>query len=194
MKKYFIFFTFCFSMSTLFSQTTVFKDSMNLNQQFDYLIKKSNRYQDYRVVKKTWLFKLKKNVNDSLNIYRETIGTNKKNIALQQENINSLTTSNNKANASIEELKNTKESVSLLGVNVSKLVFKIILYSVIGLLTLLLAFFVYKYKKSNSITKETLIKLSEAENEHEDYRRRALEREQKIMRKLQDEINKQKRE
>ncbi len=37
-----------------------------IENQFDYLIKKSNRYQEFKVVKTTWLIQLKKSAGDSL--------------------------------------------------------------------------------------------------------------------------------
>ena len=39
----------------------------NIHQQFDYLITKSNNYQDYKVVKKVLLNQLKNNTIDSIN-------------------------------------------------------------------------------------------------------------------------------
>lgn len=193
MKKYILTIAFSFIVGALFSQTKVFNDSLDVNAQFDFLIKKSSRWQEYKVVKNTWLFKLKNNVNDSIDKYKKKNAISKKEINSQKEVIKNLTLSNQEGKATIKELNATKNSVLFLGIEVSKSVFKTILYLIIALLALFLAFFIYKFKESNAITRETISKLSEAENEHEDYRRRALEREQKVMRKLQDEINKQKK-
>ncbi len=57
---------------------------------------------------------------------------------------------------------------------------------------MVLLFFIYKYKNSNSTTKEAKKNLAEIEDEFDDHRRTALEREQKVRRQLQDELNKQK--
>jgi len=56
----------------------------------------------------------------------------------------------------------------------------------------LLLFFIYKFKGSNSSTRDAKHKLGEVESEYEEHRRNALEREQKVRRQLQDELNKQK--
>jgi len=56
----------------------------------------------------------------------------------------------------------------------------------------LLLFFIYKYKNSNSITRDVNMSLSEIEGEFEEHRKVALEREQKVRRQLQDELNKHK--
>jgi len=66
------------------------------------------------------------------------------------------------------------------------------MWSVVGILAALLFLFIYRFNASNRITREVKAKLSETEHEFEEHRKRALEREQKVMRKLQDEINKNK--
>ncbi|MBD3661274.1 MAG: tRNA (guanine-N1)-methyltransferase, partial [Arenibacter algicola] len=60
-------------------------------------------------------------------------------------------------------------------------------------LLMFLIFFIYKIRNSNNSTQEAKSTLAEEETEYEDHRRRALEREQKISRQLQDEINKHKK-
>ena len=52
--------------------------------------------------------------------------------------------------------------------------------------------FIYRFKNSNTVTKSAKKSLAEIEEEYEDHRRNALEREQKVRRQLQDELNKQK--
>ena len=74
----------------------------------------------------------------------------------------------------------------------SKGLYNIMLWSIIGVLLLLVFTFIYKFKTSNSITKAAKKSLEETEQEFEEHRRVALEREQKVRRQLQDEINKQK--
>ncbi|MGB5377401.1 MAG: tRNA (guanine-N1)-methyltransferase, partial [Muriicola sp.] len=57
-------------------------------------------------------------------------------------------------------------------------------------LFMLLLLFVFKFRQSNVLTQEAKSNLADLESEYEDHRRRALEREQRISRQLQDEINK----
>jgi hypothetical protein len=66
------------------------------------------------------------------------------------------------------------------------------MWGIIGVLTILWLIFTYRFRASNAITKEAKIKLAETEQEFEEHRKRALEREQQVRRKLQDEINKNK--
>jgi hypothetical protein len=52
-------------------------------------------------------------------------------------------------------------------------------------------FFMYKFSNSNLLTKEAKHNLAEVEQELSQFRKKTLEKEQKLRRQLQDEINKQ---
>ena len=64
------------------------------------------------------------------------------------------------------------------------------MWSIIAALIALLAIFIFRFKNSNIVTKATKNALAELENEFKEHRRIALEREQKVRRELQDELNK----
>ena len=179
----------------LFSQATKkFIDSGTVKNQFDYLYKNSNRYQDYKVVKSDWLLKLKANTIDSITQLKNEVSANANTINGQLKNIDSLKATQLKLENNIATLTTEKQSISFLGIQFKKAVFKTILFLIIGVLGFLLLFFITKFKQSNSITTQTKLTLKEVEEEFDTHRKRALEREQKVMRKLQDELNKQKKE
>ena len=69
-----------------------------------------------------------------------------------------------------------------------------ILWSIIAVLLGLLLIYIFRFNRSNSVTLSTNGKFDELEIEYENHRQRSLEREQQLRRKLQDEINKQKKE
>jgi len=171
-----------------------FIDTGSVKNQFNFLIKKSNRYQNYKVVQYNWLQKLKRNVEDTLVKSQKEIGFNYKTINTQKTTIDSLQASIINSKKTIETLTTEKQSIAFLGMQIEKGTFKSILFFIIGALALLLAFFISKFKQSNSITQHTKEALKEVENEYNEHRSKALEREQKIMRKLQDELNKNKKE
>jgi len=184
-----------FSLTTLFSQTNQkFVDTGSVKNQFDYLINKSFSYKEYKNIKLNWLTELEANVIDSLSKSKNEILKSYTTINSQKKSIDSLKTSivNHESNISI--LTNEKQSISLLGIEFEKSFFKTLMFSIIGILLILLAYFIFKYKNSNSITTQAKFDLTELEEEFETHRKSALEREQKAMRKLQDELNKQKKE
>jgi hypothetical protein len=83
--------------------------------------------------------------------------------------------------------------MSFLGIQVSKATYNVILWTMIAALLGLLLLFIYRFRRSNILTQIAKSNLAELETEYEDHRRRALEREQRISRQLQDEINKYKK-
>ena len=82
--------------------------------------------------------------------------------------------------------------MALFGMQMSKGGYNGLMWTIIAALLILLLFFIYKFKNSNAVTKQAKKSLLETEEEYEEYRRNSLEREQKVRRQLQDEINKQK--
>lgn len=188
----------CFSIFS-FAQTqntpqkeTLSLDKGNIESQFDYIIKKSNKFQDYKVVKKAWIEKLKRNVSDSLTAVEQLLDKEIATVASQKEEIATLKDTINTVNANVTNLTEEKDNISLLGIGFSKPTYKLLMWSIIGVLTALLFLFIFRFNSSNKITREVKAKLAETEHEFEEHRKRALEREQKVMRKLQDEINKNK--
>jgi DNA mismatch repair ATPase MutS len=185
---------FLISIVSFGQSTQKFIDTGSVANQFDYLVKKSGRYQDYKVVKQVWLQQLKKNVQDSLNTSRSTVKENNQKIASQQKEIDNLNIKLTNSTSEITNLNSQISTINFLGIQLKKGTFKTLLFSIIGILVLLLLFFIFKFKQSNSVTLQTKAKLKDIEEEYEEHRKRALEREQKVMRRLQDELNKQKKE
>ena len=163
-----------------------------VDNQFEYVIQRSNNYQDYKVVKKVWLQQLKSHVMDSLNQVKSEVLKSAEVIARQNDELSNLKEDLNNTKLKLDNTIAEKDSMQLFGMQISKVGYSTIMRSVIGLLLLLLFLFIYKFNASNSITNTTKKKLIEVEEEFEEHRRVALEREQKVRRQLQDEINKQK--
>ncbi|WP_417291464.1 tRNA (guanine-N1)-methyltransferase [Corallibacter sp.] len=179
------------------AQSTTDDDKLSLNSgtidnQFEYVIRKSNNYQDYKVVKKTWLYTLKAHTIDSLNAIHKNLADTQAIVTNQTNEIASLKTNLNDTKATLEKTNNEKNNMSLFGLQMSKASYNALMWSIIGGLFVLLLFFIYKFKNSNAVTKQAKKSLEETEEEFEEHRKIALEREQKVRRQLQDEINKQK--
>jgi hypothetical protein len=194
MKQFFFFLATLFiGLSSSFSQEEDNKLSLTnstVNEKFDYVITKSNSYQEFKVVKKTWLHTLKKQVIDSVNKQKSEIITLSETIGSQKTNVVSLEKKITELNNTIAQISTDKENISFLGTDLKKGDFKNIFWAIISVLTLLLAFFIYQFKNSNSTTQAIKKQLSDIEKDFEEHRKVALEREQKVMRKLQDELNK----
>ena len=163
-----------------------------INNQFEYVITKSNRYQEYKVVKKTWLYALKAHTLDSLKAVKKQLSDTKLLVDNQDKEIQVLKTNLTDTNSTLNQTNLEKDSMSLFGMLMSKTSYNVLMWSIIAGLLAFLLLFIYKFKNSNAVTKDAQFSLAETEEEFDEHRKRALEREQKVMRRLQDEINKQK--
>jgi len=161
-----------------------------LENQFVDLIEKSNRYQDYKVVKIYKLNSLKKNVTDSIAVIEKKLETAKGTITEQKNEIGTLSQNLTSLQTQLTTSKGKEDGIELFGILFKKSTYKTAMWVIIGLLGLIVLFLSFKFKSSNSITKEANLKLVETEEEFESHRQVSLEREQQLRRKLQDEINK----
>lgn len=172
-------------------------NSGSIDDQFEYVIKKSSGWRDergqqYKVIKINWLYELRAHTIDSLKAVHKNLLDTKAIVSSQDNEIADLKSSLLNTQTNLDKTNNEKNNMSLFGLQMSKVSYNMLMWSIIGALLALLIFFVYKFNNSNVVTKEAKLALAEMEEEFEEHRKVALEREQKVRRQLQDEINKQK--
>ncbi|WP_299127037.1 tRNA (guanine-N1)-methyltransferase [uncultured Winogradskyella sp.] len=172
-------------------------NSGNINSQFEYVFRKSGNFkgtngQPYEAVKQIWLLKLKSNVLDSLKTTYTKLNSSEKTVEQQNKEIESLKTQLQNTQVDLLNTNEEKDSMALFGVQMGKTNYNVLMWSIVAALLALAVFFICKFKNSNALTRDAKNKLEEVETEYEDHRRVALEREQKVRRQLQDEINKNK--
>lgn len=163
-----------------------------IDSQFEYVIQKSNNYQDYKVIKKTWLYTLKAHTMDSLKAIQKNLVDTQAIVANQATQIDTLKRNLSETKSILADTNEEKDNMALFGLQMSKSNYNVLMWSIIGVLFAFLLLFIYKFRNSNAITKLAKKSLLETEEEFDEHRRTALEREQKVRRQLQDEINKQK--
>src|SRR5690554_891763 len=163
-----------------------------IDNQFEYVIQKSYNYQEYKNVKKTWLYQLKAHTLDSLKAIQDELKTTQNTVDSLAQEIVTLKTNLAETESTLADTNEEKDNMALFGLQMSKNNYKVLMWSIVGALFFLLLLFIYKFRNSNSVTRLAKKSLVETEEEFEEHRRTALEREQKVRRQLQDEINKQK--
>ena len=172
------------------------QEDTSINGQFDKIYRTSTTYKPagtnkkYKVINLLNYQQLKANVLDSLKKLE-------KEISKQENLLNSEREQTQKTNQLLAKTQsdllasNKKEnSISLFGIQLSKMNYNLLLWSIIIITLLLLFYFIFKFFRSNSLTKEAQNNLVDVEQEFEQHRKKSLEREQKLRRELQDEINK----
>lgn len=179
----------------IFSQEK--EDDTSIEGQFDKIYRTSTSYNPkdtqkrYKVINITSYNKLKVNVLDSLNSSKKNILEKEALLKTERAKTNKINQVLNKTKSELDIALTKENSISLLGIQSSKSLYNLILWSIIILLSLGLAYFVFKFFRSNILTKEAKDNLYDVEQEFEQHRKKSLLREQKLRRQLQDEINKQ---
>ncbi|MCA0133046.1 tRNA (guanine-N1)-methyltransferase [Winogradskyella alexanderae] len=172
-------------------------NSGTIDNQFEYIFQKSGNFkglngQKYEAVKYNSLLTLKAHVLDSLKTTYAKLDVSEKTVENQKKEIEDLKTQLKNTQTTLGETEAEKNSMALFGIQLGKTNYNVLMWSIIAGLFALLVFFILKFKGSNALTKAAKLKLEEVESEFEEHRRIALEREQKVRRQLQDEINKNK--
>ncbi len=168
-----------------------------IESQFEYIFTRSGNYnaegRRYEVVRAVDLDKLRGNVLDTLKAVHTQASQLHSTISSQKTTIENLNSKLEETTGQLGEVTEEKDSMSLFGASVSKATYNVVLWTIILSLLLLLLLFMFRFRRSNVLTQEAKVKLADLESEYEDHRRKALEREQRISRQLQDEINKYKK-
>ena len=189
-----------FSLTT-HAQTNEETKKLSLNDgtiddQFEYVIRKSYTYKGngktYKNVERSWLYTLKAHTLDSLKAVHKDLSDTKAIVDTQAKEISDLKANLTATQSTLDKTNEEKNNMSLLGMQMSKANYNILHWAIIAGLLALLILFIVKYRNSNSITRQAKKALAETEEEFDEHRKIALEREQKVRRQLQDEINKQK--
>jgi hypothetical protein len=173
-----------------FAQETVVED-ISINGQFEKLLRISTNYQKYKVINKEKILQLRQNVLDSIKTSQNLV--TKQNILLKAEKQKMVSSQNslNKTQLELTASLLKADSIFLFGVPLSKVNYSIILWTLILSLISALIYLITKVQKNNMVKKEATHNLLIAEKELEQHIKNSIEREQKLRRKLQDEINKQ---
>jgi hypothetical protein len=179
----------------LFSQETTEKPSIgkgSIESQFNYVLYRSEKYEDYKMVKSWWLYTLKAQVIDTLKALHENLRDTQNLLSAKNIEITSLKTDMQTLNNKLDIALKEKSSMKFLGIKMDKIIYNSILWLIIAALLVILLTFMILFKRSNAVTIRIKSELTETRNEYEDYRKRTLVREQQIVRQLYDEILKYK--
>ena len=195
MRKYIQTLIFLFTITLSFAQDSIQNSaqaSMNgsLDKQFDYVVQKSNNFQEYKVVKKDFLTILKRNSLDSINRFKTELADLKNEFSNHATIVKQLKDTLKTTQTELDKLKIAQDNVSFFGAPISKTNYNLIMWGIVSVLLLILVIFLFQLKGSKSIASDAKNALEKLEDDYEEYKRKALEKEQKLGRQLQDEINK----
>ncbi len=188
-----VIFSIVFPLMSSYGQSTPKENPLEkapIEEQFNYTIEKSNRYEEFRVVRITWLLKLKSNVTDTLALLHRQVTDNQNQLMLHQERIDSLKSQIGKAHTQLEQAVSEKNSLRFMGAKISKGSYQTTMWGLVFLLAATLAVFILLFKRSHLVAEQSKINFTELQKEFEDHRKRVLEREKVVARNHLNELNK----
>lgn len=167
-------------------------DSGSIKQQFDYVINKSTQYNDYKAVRSVWLNKLKTHALDTINRVKSELNKYQKLSVTQAIQIDSLTATLSQTSENLTKATKEKNSLRIFGIKIAKYQYNsVVSIIILGLIAILTIGFL-AFKRRNAIANQNAQDLTNLKEEFEMFRKRALEREQKMARQHLDEILKYK--
>ena len=183
---------FSLTVSLSFSQEN--KDTKeSIENQFEEIYKKSNSYQAYKIIKKRYYQDLKQNTLDSLERSKKIISDKDRLLFTQKNKLKKDSILLSKTTLELKDSIKREKSISFLGILVSKKFYNLLLWGIVIILLMSLSLFIVKFIRNNRTTKKAQRNVIDLEEEFELFRKKSVQREQKLRRQLQDEINKQRK-
>ncbi|GHA34705.1 hypothetical protein GCM10007103_15250 [Salinimicrobium marinum] len=161
-----------------------------IDREFSELIENSNNFKGYKVVDFNELTTLQDKTEDYIGELKNEITGYEVSLQTQKDTITNLKTDLASVQNQLIEVTAEKDSISFLGMPLSKSTYSTVMWGIVGVLVLAVVLLLARFKSSNARTKESRKKLIETEKEFEIFRAKALEKEQRMGRQLQDERNK----
>lgn len=191
--------TFCLAFLFQVNSTTAQVDPKQsidkgtIDNQFNFLINSSSRYEEFKVVKEGLLYVMKAHVNDTIKLLYKKISNNLTIIANKDSLIDSLKTELAKTSEKYSATYREKNSISFLGILLSKAAYNSLMWTIVLGLISVLAIVIFLFRRNNYTTTQTKQDLTELKAEFEDFRKNALLREEKLSRQHLNELNKYKK-
>jgi len=152
----------------------------SLKEQMDYIQEKTRIYEDYRAVREDMFQKIKGNALDSLNSAKTEINSLKINAREQNLTIDSLNASIENVRADLDKMAKTKNSIRLLGMEINKVAYNAVLWTIIAVLAGLLTIGFLAFRRNRTVTVHTKREIEELKKEFEAYRKAAREAREKM--------------
>jgi len=161
----------------------------NLTSQYNYLMERSETYNDYKVIKNTRLNAFWKMVKDSVQILKNNLAGSEVTINDQQAEISGLEQTISANEASIANTEFTMNHIRFLGIDFSKSAYITLNVTLIAGLVLLLGIGFIQFNFNRQTTKQKVTDYAKLEEEFTEFRSNSLEKQIKLKRELQTERN-----
>jgi len=164
-------------------------DNQTLRERYLVMKTKSQNYQEYKVIKENLLDAWWRIVVDSLQAKQAAIRNAQVNVNKLQAQLNENTETLKAKEASMQDIVYASTHIRVLGINFDKGVFAAIVGVIILGLALTIAVIVYSLKLIRKNLSEKADLANSISREYEEYKRKAMDKQTKLSRELQNERN-----
>ncbi len=165
-------------------------DSGSVARQFEFVIEKSGRYQEYKVIKQVWIEALEDHVGDTLQALRGALRQDAARIGELEARIGELEANLGATQQTLSDTEAEKDRIRFLGIPMSKSAYGTFVWSLVAILLVLAGLMFTRMRASVGEAAANRKMHDDLQEDYDAYKKRALEREQKLKRELQDELNK----
>jgi uncharacterized coiled-coil DUF342 family protein len=171
-----------FTCFTISGQTTI-PDVLiknRLKEQLNYIEERTRIYENYRAIREDMFQKLKENISDTLSSANKKIDILNSTVSGLKQTIDSLNSTLETTNTGLEKITRTKNSISVLGMEVNKLTYNLIMWLIVIGLAAILAIGFIVFKHNLSVTINIKKEFSELKDEFQSYRKTTREAREKL--------------
>jgi flagellar biosynthesis chaperone FliJ len=152
----------------------------SLKEQLNYLEEHTRIYDNYRAIREDMFQKLKVNVSDTLSISNSKIAALNKTTSKLNQTIDTLRTNLESTKKSLLEMTNSKNSIKVIGLEINKVTYNNIMWTILAGLVAALLIGIFLFKRNLSATSSTKNEYQELKNEFEAYRKTSREAREKL--------------
>lgn len=151
-----------------------------LPEQFEYIEAKTRIYESYRAIYEEVFQKIRRNAVDSLSKAKGRITDLSMLRGTLENRIDSLNKSLSSTREDLDAVSRTKNSISVLGIELNKITYNSIMWLIVAGLAIVLGIGYVTFKRGLKITNSTKKELSDLKAEYDDYRQKSREAREKM--------------
>ena len=175
----------------LWCSLLIFADNtINISQKWEEMLKKSNSYQEYKVVKTSELNNMWKLIQDHIKSQESGMANEQNLVSQQKSKIDVLEKQMEIINKNVVQINNEKESIQFFSSTFNKYTYTNFLWILVGLTLLASVILFMLYHRSNQITIQKSNDFNDLTRSFEEYKLAKIDSERKLKRELQTLINK----
>jgi archaellum component FlaC len=151
-----------------------------IQEQLTFIQQRTKIFDNYRAIREDMFQKLIGNVSDTLKVAYSSINKLNTNVSALNNKIDSLSSDLQTTKTSLEDVTRTKNSIRLLGIEVTKLIYNTIMWLIIAGMAALLVLGFIVFRRNITVTHELKKELNELKDEFQVYRKSAREAREKM--------------